>query len=202
MNVILAEYWGLVILALIAGIAIAWWIFAANRRTGLDTRAGDVLDEGAQKANRNQALIDAPAATVLGAISTPATGGLAGAGGVVAAGAAQEAARNAELPDAPAEEPAAETASPEPAAQPAAAPHGETDDLTKIKGVGSRIAQKLNGSGITTYQQIAQWSDADIAHFNDILAFNGRIERDRWVEQARYLAAGDMAEYEARFGRA
>jgi hypothetical protein len=32
-------------------------------------------------------------------------------------------------------------------------------------------------------------------------AFRGRIERDRVVEQARYLARGDRDGYEATFGK-
>ena len=32
-------------------------------------------------------------------------------------------------------------------------------------------------------------------------AFKGRITRDRWVEQARYLAAGDIAGFEVTFGK-
>ena len=32
-------------------------------------------------------------------------------------------------------------------------------------------------------------------------AFEGRMERDRWREQARLLAKGDRATYEAQFGR-
>ncbi len=32
-------------------------------------------------------------------------------------------------------------------------------------------------------------------------AFQGRMERDRWREQARFLAQGDRAGYEAQFGK-
>jgi predicted flap endonuclease-1-like 5' DNA nuclease len=32
-------------------------------------------------------------------------------------------------------------------------------------------------------------------------AFQGRIARDRWIEQARYLAADDVAGFEAVFGK-
>ena len=31
--------------------------------------------------------------------------------------------------------------------------------------------------------------------------FTGRMARDRWIEQARLLSAGDQAGFEAKFGR-
>jgi len=31
--------------------------------------------------------------------------------------------------------------------------------------------------------------------------FSGRMTRDRWIEQARFLAAGDIAGFEAVFGK-
>lgn len=52
--------WPLFLLALVIGIAVAWFIFRATRRTRVEPIAGDVLDDGAAPAARNQALIDAP----------------------------------------------------------------------------------------------------------------------------------------------
>lgn len=91
-----------------------------------------------------------------------------------------------------------------PAAKPkAAAPRkpAKPDDLLWIKGVGPRINSKLVAEGITRFAQIAGWSSADVARFDAALGFNGRIERDQWVEQARLLAAGDIAGFEARYGK-
>lgn len=51
--------WILLVAALLIGIAVAWWIFVANRRTRVSGERKDVLDEGADPAARNQALIDA-----------------------------------------------------------------------------------------------------------------------------------------------
>jgi predicted flap endonuclease-1-like 5' DNA nuclease len=60
----------------------------------------------------------------------------------------------------------------------------------------------LNGIGITQYAQIAAWSEADVARVDAQMgAFRGRIQRDRWVEQAGFLAAGDTAGFEAVFGK-
>jgi predicted flap endonuclease-1-like 5' DNA nuclease len=62
---------------------------------------------------------------------------------------------------------------------------GAADDLTKIKGIGQVLKGKLNGLGITTFRQIAEFTEADIERVNTELDFPGRIERERWVEQAR-----------------
>jgi predicted flap endonuclease-1-like 5' DNA nuclease len=60
----------------------------------------------------------------------------------------------------------------------------------------------LASLGVTRYDQIAGWSDADIARVDPQLgAFQGRIARDNWIEQCRYLAAGDTAGFESRFGK-
>lgn len=63
-----------------------------------------------------------------------------------------------------------------------------SDDLKKLTGVGPALEKKLHGAGITSFAQIAGWSDADIAAISEQLSLGGRIERDGWVEQARSLA--------------
>jgi predicted flap endonuclease-1-like 5' DNA nuclease len=81
-------------------------------------------------------------------------------------------------------------------------PAGPADELTRMKGVGPKVAALLNGLGVTRFDQIAAWNDADVARVDSQLgAFKGRIARDQWVEQARLLAAGDTAGYEAKFGK-
>ena len=83
-----------------------------------------------------------------------------------------------------------------------AIPAGPPDELTTMKGVGPKVAALLNGLGVTRYDQIAAWSDADVARVDAQLgAFKGRVTRDQWVEQARLLAAGDKTDYEANFGK-
>jgi len=68
------------------------------------------------------------------------------------------------------------------------------DDLQQIKGVGPGIAEKLNGFGIYTFAQISDWNAGNIAAFDELLSFKGRIERDNWLEQAKNLAAGGAPE--------
>jgi predicted flap endonuclease-1-like 5' DNA nuclease len=65
---------------------------------------------------------------------------------------------------------------------------GEPDDLKLIVGVGPVLERMLHSLGVTTFRQIARWSDRDVAEFDAKLPeFPGRIVRDQWVTQARAL---------------
>jgi predicted flap endonuclease-1-like 5' DNA nuclease len=93
-------------------------------------------------------------------------------------------------------------AAPEPAAASPAVVSGAGDDLLKLKGVGPKLNALLIELGVTRYAQIASWSDADIAAIDAKLGnFKGRPVRDQWVDQAKYLAAGDQAGFEAKYGK-
>jgi predicted flap endonuclease-1-like 5' DNA nuclease len=79
---------------------------------------------------------------------------------------------------------------------------GPVDDLQMLKGVGPKLAQKLKENGIFRFQQLAELSATEVAMLDEKLGpFKGRLERDRLVEQASYLARGDRDGFEARFGR-
>ena len=86
--------------------------------------------------------------------------------------------------------PKAEAAAPAAKAAPkaAAAPAGG-DDLTKLSGVGPKLAEKLQGAGVTSFAQIAAWTEDDIAALDEQLSIRGRIEREGWIDQAKALAA-------------
>lgn len=75
-----------------------------------------------------------------------------------------------------------------------AAPKAEAtagaDDLKKLSGVGPALEKKLLAAGITTFAQVAAWTDADVADMDEQLSFKGRIEREGWIEQAKELAKG------------
>ena len=95
-------------------------------------------------------------------------------------------------------------AEPIPASPAIAAPADDAapDDLLRLKGVGPKLKALLIDLGVTRYAQIAAWSDADIAAIDARLGnFKGRPVRDQWVDQARYLAAGDTAGFEAKYGK-
>jgi predicted flap endonuclease-1-like 5' DNA nuclease len=75
-----------------------------------------------------------------------------------------------------------------PTASPAAAK--ANNNLQMIKGIGAVIEKKLMEYGISSYGQIAAWGSAEIEDFSQRLNFKGRIERERWVEQAKELISG------------
>ena len=63
------------------------------------------------------------------------------------------------------------------------------DDLTAIVGLGPALAKKLNQAGIVSYAQLAELSDADIAHLEkQVIRSTGRFKRNDWVGQAKKLA--------------
>ena len=106
----------------------------------------------------------------------------------------------AAAPSAPAKKPAKAKAekAPAPATAPAAkkaakpakaeAAPAAADDLKKLSGVGPALEKKLNAAGITSYAQIAAWTDADVAAIDEQLSFKGKIEREGWIDQAKELA--------------
>ena len=84
----------------------------------------------------------------------------------------------------------------------AVAPEAGEDDLLRMKGVGPKLKALLHELGITRFAQIAGWTDTDIAAIDARLGnFKGRPIRDQWVDQAKYLAAGDIAGFEAQYGK-
>lgn len=150
-----AEYWPLLLVALLIGIAAGWWAWSRRGRRVTFTPADDAT----------------PRATLARAV--PAEPVIAG-------------------PEA--------IAAPLALAIPSAG--GEADDLHQMKGVGPKLVGHLNSLGIVRFEQIAGWDDTAIAEVDEQLgAFRGRIGRDRWVEQARFLAAGDVAGFERAFGK-
>lgn len=156
MTEFIEAYWPYLVVALAILIVLAAYLALANRRASVISDRRDVLDEGAERAKRNQALIDAP--------------------------------RRSDDP------------APPPAQSQAATAAG--DDLTRIKGLGPKIATLLGEMGITRFADIAAWDDADIDRIDAQLGrFQGRIRRDAWVEQAALLSSGDEAGFKAKFGK-
>jgi predicted flap endonuclease-1-like 5' DNA nuclease len=171
---IVTAHWPLFVIGALVVIVLLWWLLVASRRTRVAVDRRDTLDEGAAPAVRNQALIDAPPAAV---VPPPLTPDAIGGAGVAVAAAAQEARQEAA--------------------------EGAGDDLTQIKGLGPKLATTLGELGVTRFDQIAGWNEADIDRIDAQLGrFQGRIRRDEWVDQARLLAAGDRAGFESRFGAA
>jgi predicted flap endonuclease-1-like 5' DNA nuclease len=79
---------------------------------------------------------------------------------------------------------------------------GPADDLSRLKGVGPKFVARLNELGITRYDQLAGLNANEAAHLDERMGpFQGRLARDRVVEQADYLARGDVDGFEEKFGK-
>ena len=65
---------------------------------------------------------------------------------------------------------------------------GGADDLKKISGVGPKLEGVLNDLGFWHFDQIAQWTEDEVAWVDNRLKFKGRIMRDNWMAQAAELA--------------
>jgi predicted flap endonuclease-1-like 5' DNA nuclease len=81
-------------------------------------------------------------------------------------------------------------------------PAGPADDLTRLKGVGPKFVARLTELGITRFDQLAGLNGNEVAHLDERMGpFQGRLARDRVIEQADLLARGDIETFEERFGK-
>lgn len=216
-----------VLLAFIAGLLIGWFLWGrlrdelarlrgdlesirnerdrlksdAKRLTGdLETCANARADlerrlREAQSASSSPAPLLASSATVSSAPSKPAP-----AKAAAPKAPAAKAVPKATAAKAPAAKaaPEAKAATTKPAkTKPAKSSTG--DDLRRLIGIGPVNQRRLKEHGITTYAQIAGWTATDIQRVEEYLQFDGRIERERWVQQAKLLAAGDEKEFARQF---
>jgi large subunit ribosomal protein L21 len=77
-------------------------------------------------------------------------------------------------------------------AKPAAPKAGKAaagGDLKKLSGVGPALEKKLMAAGVTSLEQVAAWTEADVTKIDEKLSFKGRIEREGWIAQAKELTA-------------
>lgn len=74
--------------------------------------------------------------------------------------------------------------------------------LCDIKGLGPKAEPLLAAQGVTSVAELAALTPERAVEVDAALgALSGRLARDRWVEQAQLLAAGDRAGFEATFGK-
>jgi len=113
--------------------------------------------------------------------------------GKTAAKAAKPAAKaeaKAVAPAKPAEAPAAAAKPKKPRGLKAPRKAG-ADDLKVIKGIGPKLETLLHSLGFFHFDQIAAWTEAELAWVDDNLeGFKGRAVREDWVGQARTLIGG------------
>jgi predicted flap endonuclease-1-like 5' DNA nuclease len=68
---------------------------------------------------------------------------------------------------------------------------GQGDDLSKMRGVGPKLKETLNEMGFYHFDQIAAWSEEEVAWVDGQLeGVKGRVSRDDWVGQAKALSEG------------
>lgn len=189
MITLITANWLLYLIALLIGVVTAFWIWAATGREasavdnfdgddGLLEKAGDPVQDPAP----------APAPTPAPAPPPPPVPKTA-----VAATAA-----------AVAPKPAAKAKAPAPTEVKPKIPDavGEPDNLRLIKGVGPKLNTLLNSLGVTRFDQVADWKEAEIAEVDQYLGtFSGRITRDSWIDQAKFLAKDDIAGFEKKYGK-
>jgi len=137
-------------------------------------RITDILEKGAEKSGVKAAI---------------GTGSLSAAALAAMAPASNKPAR-AEVSKVAKPKKAAPKAEAKAAAPKKAAAAAGADDLKQLSGVGPALEKKLHEAGVTTFAQIAAWSNADVAAMDEKLSFKGRIEREGWIEQAKELAKG------------
>lgn len=68
----------------------------------------------------------------------------------------------------------------------------DVDNLTRLQGISPTLQNRLQELGIYRFQQIASWNHSQVREFSRRLAFKDRIERERWVEQARRFMDGEL----------
>ena len=64
------------------------------------------------------------------------------------------------------------------------------DDLTKLEGIGPKVAKVLNNAGITTFDDLARAEAADVKSVLNKAGLQ-MMNPEGWIEQARLAAKGD-----------
>ncbi len=62
------------------------------------------------------------------------------------------------------------------------------DDLTKIRGIDACLERRLHTLDVWTFDQIVQWTAADVHHIAATLGLGRQISAQNWIEQAALLA--------------
>ena len=76
---------------------------------------------------------------------------------------------------------------------------GQADDLKELEGVGPALEKLLHELGFFHFDQIAAWSEAEIAWVDDNLkGFRGRVTRDKWVAQAKLIVREGLEAFRIR----
>lgn len=183
------------IIAVLIGLAVAWWVWGRKPQAVADATEeigeAEANAAAAEQADNSETANEAEA-EVAAADETPDP--VPPVGAIPAGSAAGAAAVAAALPADNDED----ESPPKPKIAQAV---GDPDDLERIRGVGPKLNRLLISLGVLRFDQIAAWDDSDVAEVDGHLgAFKGRIDRDNWVEQAKLLAEDKDDVWEQRFG--
>ena len=179
--------------ALLIGVITAFWVWAATGREASSVDSFNADDGLLEKAGEPMQPAEAKPEPAPAAAAVPET-------------APPQPPKAVVVPVAPAPEPQAEvptTAAAATEGAPKIAPAvGEPDNLRLIKGVGPKLNTLLISLGVTRFDQIADWKEAEINEVDQYLGtFSGRITRDAWIDQAKFLAKDDIAGFEKKYGK-
>jgi predicted flap endonuclease-1-like 5' DNA nuclease len=187
------------VVALLAGLILGLpWGAADTRR--LKPAAGAATPVAAHRAAEPKAEA-MPAAFVSSPASAPAPAAKPAAAPKAAAkpkakAAPKAAAAPAAKPKAAAKPKVAKPAGPERLKAPR---KGKADDLKEIEGIGPALEKLVNSMGFYHFDQIASWSDADVALVDgEMTNFKGRITRDKWVAQAKIIVTEGLEAFRER----
>lgn len=76
---------------------------------------------------------------------------------------------------------------------------GKADDLKEIEGIGPALEKLCNSLGFYHFDQIAGWSDADVAWVDaNMKTFKGRIVRDKWIAQSKIIITEGLEAFRVR----
>lgn len=211
----LQENWIIAVVGLVVAVVLLWWLFGRKAPATIETPVAPPAEPRKPLEAVKPDIVAAeparfkpkePAPAPVAAPPPPAPTPEPAPAPIPEPEPAPEPEPVAEIPEEPTVPPAPEPApepepEPTPAPEPAPTATATTDNLQLLKGVGPKMVGLLNGLGVTSFRQIADWTDADVAAIDPQLgAFQGRIARDNIVDQAGYLARGDKAGFEAKYG--
>jgi predicted flap endonuclease-1-like 5' DNA nuclease len=76
---------------------------------------------------------------------------------------------------------------------------GTADNLKEIEGIGPAMEKLVNEMGFFHFDQIAGWSEADVAWVDaNLKGFKGRVTRDKWVAQAKIIVTEGLEAFRER----
>ena len=192
---LLAEIWVLLLLAALLGLLAGWIIWGGQPEESLAVEEAQRLRLALEKERARARAMrkDGPDDVMAGVGGSYLRPGIARAAtmpNATSEGPSSRPAPDAPPASAPVPDSVADPAPPALATAPGDRPPGLSapvdglpDDLTKIKGIGAKMERLCNDLGFYHYDQIAAWSDREVAWVDDNLeGFKGRVSRDNWVE--------------------